>query len=194
MLDRIPENHPLRQVFRRALDLAFSEQRDLYSPDVASHLSDDVLCDFIHVDRIYRLKDAEGRRLEDLHEMLNVSGEKEGPERRLEVDRYIGDFTLFMVGFFPGSVSRNRWFAPQPMVSKVGNILVSFQDPVSYYTAEGRNAYGRAAETARLFDPTARGTYKQLAAHFEGYLDLLLQVRRHLADLPQLRQAEGILD
>ena len=194
MNDPLPDNHPLRSLFRDSLEKAFREFQDLYSPGVACHLSDDVLCDFIHVDRIYRLKSTDGVRLEDLPQMLEVSVAPEGPERQMEVDTYIGDFTLFMGGFFPSSVGRNRWFTPQPMVSRVGKILVKFEHALEYYAAEGRNAYGRAAETARLFAPDARETYSLLAHRFDEYQGLLRRVKDLLADDPDLRKAEDVLD
>jgi hypothetical protein len=194
MSEGIPENHPLRELFSRALDRAFQEHHDLYSPGVATHLGDDVLCDFIHVDRIFRLKDASGQRLEDLASMLHVTTEREGPERRIEVDSYIGAFALFMSGFFPGSIASRRWLAPNPMVSKVGPIFVSFERPIDYYEAEGRNAYGRAAETARLFAPDVRETYTLLAERFPEYLDLVRLVKTLIAEDPEVKRLGHGLD
>jgi len=190
----IPEDHALRRLFRGAVDQAFKERRELYDPRVASHLTNDVLCDFVHTDRIYRLEGAPGERLEDLQDMLPLCGKKEGPERRLEVDRYIGDFVLFMASFFPALLRHGRWASPKTMISRVGGILVKFQQPVDYYKAEGRNAYQRAAETARLFDPDSGVTYKRLAAEFDGYLGLLERVRTILWNRPELQAPEDLLD
>lgn len=187
-------SNPLRPLFRAALDKAFREHDELYSPAVAEHLSDEVLCDFVHVDRIYRLRNAEGRPVEDLPRMLEVAMGKEGPERRLEVDGYIGDFTLFTVGFFPASLTRGRWTSPAAMVSKVGGLFVKFDRPLDYYAAEGRNAYSRAAETARLFAPDVRETYTLLARRYESYLELLRKVKELIADDPQIRQIETSLE
>jgi hypothetical protein len=191
MNERIAENHPLRNLFRSALDKAFGEHGELYAPGVAAHLQDDVLCDFVHIDRLYRLKSLEGQTLDELPKMLEATVVKEGPERRLEVDSYIGDFVLFMGGFFPTSLNRGRWCAADPMVSKVGQIFVSFQQPLQYYAAEGRNAYGRAAETARIFAPSERETFSLLAEKFELYLELLRRVKALLSDEPGLH---GTLD
>lgn len=189
---RVPDDHTLRRLFRSAIDEAFLRQSELYSPEVADHLADEILCDFVHVDRIYRLKDLAGRRLDELHEMIPVTRESEGPERRLEVDRYIGDFALFMGGFFPASLHQS--FRALPLVSRVGGILVSFSDPADYYRAEGRNAYSRAAETARLFDPDSRHTYTQLADRFEGYQGILGEVKRILWERPEMQDFEGVLE
>ena len=193
MAANIPRNHPLRKLFSWAVDRAFQEHKELYSPEVASHLSDQLLPDFVHVDRVYRLKNVRGKRLEDLPDMVQVAHEKEGPERRLEVDRYIGDFVLFMGGFFPTGLRRRRWFVPEPMVAKVGQILVSFSKPLDYYVAEGRNAYCRAALTARLFDPPASRTYGQLGDRLDLYLGFLSRVKVILQQDPHFRKVEGII-
>jgi len=194
MSDSVPDSHPLRSLFQSALDRAFQERAELYAPGVSTYLGEDVLCDFVHVDKLYRLKDARGHRLEDLPEMLHVTQEREGPERRMEVDSYIGAFALFMGGFFPSSLHRNRWFVPSPMISKVGQLFVSFREPLDYYAAEGRNAYGRAAETARLFAPDARETYSLLAGRFSDYLELIRRVKALISDDPHLRKVENVLD
>jgi hypothetical protein len=193
MPEKTPRDSPLRELFRRALEKAFGEFRALYSPGVARHLANDVLGDFIHVDHVYRLRSLEGRRLDELPEMLEVSAGKEGPERTLEVDGYIGDFALFMASFFPSSLRKRRWGVPTPMVSRVGQLLVSFKEPLDYYAAEGRNAYERAAETARLFSPDDCAVYSPLCRHFKGYLELLQRVKSLIRDLPELRQVQGFL-
>jgi hypothetical protein len=190
MSHRVPEDHPLRRFFHAALDRAFLEHRELYSPEVASHLGDEVLCDFVHVDRLYRLRDASGSRVESLHEMVPLTFEKEGPERRMEVDRYIGDFTLFMGAFFPAGLRRRPFQGAEPLVAKVRGIFITFDEPLEYYKAEGRNAYARAAETARLFDPASRATFSRLSEGFDDYVGLLGEVKEILAELPEVKRLE----
>ena len=194
MAKQIPESHKLRRLFRAALEKAFKEYVNLYSPGVAEHLSEGVLVEFVHMDKVYRLRDAAGQRLERIPEMLQTAAQPEGPERRLEVDRYIGDFALFMVGFFPSSLRITGTAAADPMISRVGKLLVQFSRPVDYYIAEGRNAYHRAAETARLFDLEARDTFRRLSDGFDGYRDVMGQVKRILSDTPQVQRLEASLD
>ena len=110
------------------------------------------------------------------------------------MDRYIGDFALFMVGFFPSSLHGLSSEAADPMISRVGKLLVQFSRPVDYYIAEGRNAYHRAAETARLFDPESRDTFRRLSDGFDGYRDVMGQVKRILSDTPQVKSLEASFD
>ncbi|HLU48109.1 MAG TPA: hypothetical protein VK116_08485 [Planctomycetota bacterium] len=192
MKEAIPSDHPLRELFQRAVDRAFREFGDLYAPDVAEHIGEHVLADFVHIDRLYRLRDSEGRQLEELADMVDVAQEKEGLERRLEVDRYIGDFILFMGGFFPSFLGKRPWVTATPMVSRVGKIVVSFRQPRDWYLAEARNAYSRAADTARLFDPTSHSTFRRLGEHVEGYVGVVSRVKDLLSDDPEVRDIEGI--
>lgn len=194
MAKHIPDSHKLRRLFRAALEQAFTEYVNLYSPSVAEHLSEGVLVEFVHMDKVYRLKDAAGQRLERIPDMLQTSAQPEGPERRMEVDRYIGDFALFMVGFFPSSLRSFGMEAADPMISRVGKLLVQFSRPVDYYIAEGRNAYGRAADTARLFDPQSRDTFRRLSDGFDGYRDVMGRVKRILSDTPQVQDLDASLD
>lgn len=194
MAEKISFDSPLARLFREALSRAFREFRHLYSPPVERHLGEDILREFVHVDHIYRLRDSYGRRVEDLPDMLRVASEKEGPERRLEVDSYIGDFLLFMGGFFPSSLRRQRWLVPTPMIARVGSLFVRFSEPLEYYAAEGRNAYERAARTARLFAPEEGGMYDLLASRFDEYQRLLGRVKDILGERPEISEMEGILD
>lgn len=194
MAKPIPEGHALRRLFRAALEKAFQEYVDLYSPAVADHLSEGILVEFVHMDNVYRLKNAAGRPIDRIPEMLQTSAQPEGLERRLEVDRYIGDYTLFMVGFFPSSLRLTELRGADPMISRVGKLLVQFSRPVDYYMAEGRNAYGRAAQTARLFDPEARDTFQRLSDAFDGYRDLMGEVKKIISDTPQVRGLDEALE
>lgn len=177
--------HPIHEVFRAALDRAFQDHRDLYSPEVAGHLRENILVDFLHVDRLYRLRTASGGRVDAIADMVRVAHENEGPERRLEVDRYIGDYVVFMGGFFPAFLNRPS-YESRPSVAKVGGLFVSFSRPIDYYIAEGRNAYGRAADTARIFEPESHHMFRRLGERIEGYLGLLADVKRHIGDHPDL--------
>ena len=98
-----------------------------------------------------------------------------------------------MLGFFPAALSGRALNSPEPLIARVGGLLVKFTRPLDYYAAEGRNAYGRAAETARLFDPDARETFTRLAEGFEGYQGLMEEVKRILSDSPQVRAIESAL-
>lgn len=87
----------LRESLRGHLGLRDTEDVELYLANM--------LVSFLHNDAIYRIRSAEGRRIESLAEMLlegDVRFNADSFEREREVHRHIGDFLLFWSGLFPG--------------------------------------------------------------------------------------------
>jgi len=68
---KIPENHPLRKLFRSLADRALA-QSSLPDNDLLFYLTD-LLINFMHVENVYRLKDERERRLEYLVDMLEIA-------------------------------------------------------------------------------------------------------------------------
>lgn len=101
--------HPLRRLFTRLCDRALAEQVRLREPIVARYMAD-LLTRFAHADNLYRIRDAAGRRLDDVGEMLLESDPRARAssfEREREVRRHIGDYTLFFLGLFPEYLGRH---------------------------------------------------------------------------------------
>jgi hypothetical protein len=68
-----------------------------------------LLVDFTHVDSLYRVRNATGKRLEDVGELLLESNPLLGGRSffyEREVRKHIGDYTLFLTGLFPEFVAR----------------------------------------------------------------------------------------
>jgi len=185
---QIPEDHPLRTLFREATEWAFLYGRfpDARARDarLKSYLSEDLLTRFLRVDQLYRLRDARGRPLADVAEML-ISGEAEGvsPElRALTVQRHIGDYTLFITGIFPESLERLRrdWTRKDSVLVRLGDLMVPFRDPGEYYEHAGRRAYGRAAEIGRDAGVGEADLFEKLSQFFRAYVELMNLVRIYL--------------
>jgi hypothetical protein len=105
----VPPDHPLRGLFRSLGRKNILGVVGLGTPEVADYVSD-LLARFAHVDEIRRVKDAAGRPLEDVGEMVQWADRAAGrpaPAREREVRRHIGDFTLFFLGMFPEWVARH---------------------------------------------------------------------------------------
>src|SRR5262249_62094620 len=67
-----------------------------------------LLIDFVHVDRLYQVRNSRGKRLEEVGEMLvesNPALDARSFEREREVRKHIGDYTLFLTGMFPEYVA-----------------------------------------------------------------------------------------
>jgi len=106
----IGRQHPLRQLFSQLVERRFFHDVSVRDPRVAGYVAD-LLTEFTHSENLYRLRDAQGRRLDDVGEML-LESDPLGPqgsfERERAVRKHIGDYTLFMTGVFPENVAARR--------------------------------------------------------------------------------------
>jgi hypothetical protein len=101
-------DHPLRRLFGGLTEHAFLQTLGLADPPLTDYLSG-LLSRFVSCDAIFRLRDAEGKRLEEVVAML-IEAEAmpaEGRTRR-EYHRHIGDFTLFWTGVYPEMLRKLR--------------------------------------------------------------------------------------
>jgi hypothetical protein len=103
-----PPEHPLRRLFAGLTEQTFNTSLGVADPPLIDYLSE-MLSRFVHLDALYRLRNAAGRRLEEVAEMLLDAADlpPDGRTRR-EVHRHIGDFTLFWTGVYPEALQRLR--------------------------------------------------------------------------------------
>lgn len=103
MARSVPRDHPLYRCFRRAVLRRIGGDLGLADGALSDYLAE-LLARFVHVDELYRIRDAAGRPLDDVGEMLLESDPRSRADsfvREREVRRHIGDFTLFFLGLFP---------------------------------------------------------------------------------------------
>src|SRR5438105_109495 len=104
-----PESgHPLRRLFAGLTEQTFLETLGVADPSLTDYLSV-LLSRFVHFDSIYRLRDLQGKRLDEVTAMV-LEAEQLPPEGRTrrEVHRHIGDFTLFWTGVYPEALRKLR--------------------------------------------------------------------------------------
>jgi len=101
----LPESHPVKQLFRSLTERGLN-QGSLGDRDILLYLAD-LLIDFMFVENLYRMRDAEGRRLEYLVDLLEQAVETVMPAKKAYY-KHIGDYSLFMLGMFPGYIARSR--------------------------------------------------------------------------------------
>ena len=141
----IPEGHPLRHLFRTLTEVSF-EQIGVPDAELMTYVTG-LLIDFTHTDNLYRVRDAQGRRLEYLFE-LQLESQRGDAAHARETQKHLGDYALYIVGLFPESLQRRRR-AVSP----------------DYYVAQGKQAYTTvsAMDSPR---PSA-ALFRKLAAQFE---------------------------
>ncbi len=157
---KIPPHHPLRRVFRSLADRAFDQTR-LSDGDLLAYLSD-LLTDFAHTDRLYPLRDESGRRVKYLIDMFGQA-EDSSPRQRKARYQYIGDYSLFILGMFPESLSHGRVSIPH-----------------SYYSDSGRRSYRVASELESVSERTV--VFRKLSDKFEHCVVSLNWVREYDQD------------
>jgi hypothetical protein len=107
----ISDRHPLRQLLSEKIAQQFGHKVGLRDEEIWDYLAN-LLTEFCDTRSLYALKNAQGRTLDDVGEMLlesdPVFGDAPSFDRERQVRKHIGDFTLFFSGMFPESINRFR--------------------------------------------------------------------------------------
>ena len=166
----IKPNHPLRKLFKRALDFGLRANPQS-KPEAGQYIEDQILCGFIHIDNLYKIRDAAGRKLDDIADMLSEIGPASEPddERGFLVHKYIGDYTLFMLGMFPTALlgRKGKEFI-------LGGLVVPGSSLFEHYQIQGERSYGLAAEF------THGDIFRELSKNFHLYRNVLELTRMFL--------------
>ncbi|MBX3444426.1 MAG: hypothetical protein KF774_18650 [Planctomyces sp.] len=100
----IAGENPLKNLFSALTEHTFQVDLGVADPPLIDYLSD-LLVRFVRVDAIFGVRNAVGRRLDEVADML-MEAEQRSERPRREVHRHIGDFTLFWVGIYPEALER----------------------------------------------------------------------------------------
>lgn len=158
-----PSDHPLRRLFAGLTEHAFLTKLGVGDPPLVDYLAV-LLARFIHVDRIYRLQDAQGRRLEQVADMMREAQALPEGRTRREIHRHIGDFTLFWTGVFPEAVQRLR--------------SIHLKDHFIDYCEQGKRSYYIASTFADEPYREEAPVLRRLSDQFELMAYGLNQVRK----------------
>ena len=161
-------DHPLRRLFRKALDFGFV-CNPAEKAGVEEYIEDQILCEFIHTDNLYRIRDAAGRPLEDIADMLaegDVRMNAPSFSREFQVHKHIGDYTFFMLGMFPMALARQTG---KEFI--LGRLVIPGSSLYEHYLLQGQRSYSLASEFAD------RELFRKLSADFQIYRNVLELVR-----------------
>ena len=149
---QISNPEPLRRFFAGVAENAFAVRLGMADPPLVDYISD-LLVRFTHRDSLYCIRDARGRRLTEVVEMLSEAAERVGLAKR-RVHRHIGDFTLFWTGMYPEALSTQ---SPLPAM-----------DSLIDYAEFGKRAYWIASTIeSETQDETPGEVLERLSAQFE---------------------------
>jgi hypothetical protein len=175
MATQIPKEHPLVRLFASLTEENFAGHLGWPDAEIIEYVTE-ILTDFVHVDQLYKIRNAQGRRVEEVAEMLaegDLLHRAESVEREREVHRHIGDYTLFMAGIFPEFLRRLK---TSKIVISPDTLLDYIQVGKRSYQIVSEFTYGQYEEVAPLF--------RKLSENFELCVYGLGYVR---ADLDRLR-------
>ncbi len=170
----ISADHPLRRLFSELVTRNLSTDHE-----VVVYVGN-LLIDFVRVDHLYRIRNARGKRLEEVGEMLVESNpllDGRSFEREREVRKHIGDYTLFLTGMLPGYVGRCRTLRGR------GLRLDSLID----YVKAGKESYRVVGAFDQFEYRLAAPLFRRLSEQFEYCVYGLNRVKR---DLEVLRQEQ----
>jgi hypothetical protein len=153
----------LRRLFDGLVEQIFMVDLGMCDPALTGYLGD-MLADFVHVDRIYRLRTVDHtviRELSQMEALADLGPDLDETRRRRLINKYIGDFTLFWTGVYP------EHLRPRPgVVSRL-----------EAYLLQGKRSYGIASELTREHDRPPAEILHRLSEQFEYCVHGLQLVR-----------------
>jgi hypothetical protein len=108
-VDLIPLEHSLRQLFHEVVSECYDSHLGLRDAEISSYVAD-LLTEFCHAENVYRIRDAAGKPVRAVGEMLLAADPVHGTASSFGEERerrkHIGDYTLFFAGMYPESMDR----------------------------------------------------------------------------------------
>jgi hypothetical protein len=126
-----------------------------------------LLVDFAHTDRLYAVRDADGRPVTTVSEMVaqgDVRLHAESFTREREVHKHIGDFLLFWGGVYPDHLQRLR--------------LSGGQELICDYRHQGIASYRLVSTFSHPPYEAEADLFRQLSDGFSDFTFVLAQVGR----------------
>jgi hypothetical protein len=105
------DSHPLAAFFHQAVRNSYEGRLGLNDPEVTEYVAR-LLCDFSRADKLYEVRDALGRPVAELEQMVAAADPVNGTATSFDVERrvrkHIGDYALFVAGMYPESSQQHR--------------------------------------------------------------------------------------
>ena len=152
----MPEDSILGNFFEELINRSFKQRLGLTDSEITSYVSD-LLTQFNRTENLYRIRNSQGKPLDDVGEMLLASDplfEAPSFDREREVRKHIGDYTLFFAGLFPEAV--NRWRLRRKRL-----------DSIVDYVKAGKESYYIVSEFNQFEYKSVAPLFKKMSDHFE---------------------------
>ena len=167
-------NQPLQELFNELVSRNFEECLHLSDHEIIFYVAN-LLTEFGRVEKLYSIRNAQGKALEDVGEMLLESNplfEASSFDREREVRKHIGDFTLFFAGLFPEAV--HHWRLRRQRL-----------DSIIDYVRAGKESYFIVSEFNLFEYKDSAPFFKKMSDQFESCVFGLNLVKRNLEQMQQ---------
>ncbi len=180
----VSESNPLHQFFQKVVERNY-EDIGVRSAEVHGYIST-LLTEFCELGNVYKIRNADGRPICDLGEMLLESDPIYGPapsfDRERQVRKHIGDYSLFFTGMFPESV--NHWRLRRDRVE-------GFVD----FVRAGKESYYIVSKFEHFEYTRVAPLFRKMSEDFERLVYGLYQIKFELEEMqhPITRQTKQLL-
>ena len=147
------ETHPLEPFFQQMVRNSYAGKLGIHDPSITKYVAG-LLCEFSEADKLYKVKDENGKPIMALDAMVTASDPVHGGASSFDAERavrkHIGDFALFVSGMYPESMDPYRRrngqqsFEELVKVGKESYYIVSRFDVAEY--AEEAPMFARLSE------------------------------------------------
>jgi len=105
------QTHPLEPFFLQAVRNCYEGKLGLDDPDVTGYVAH-MLCEFTEANSLYKVRDHEGRPIQDLSAMMLAADPIYGATASFDAERaarkHIGDYALFVAGMYSDAIDAGR--------------------------------------------------------------------------------------
>ena len=184
-MGNVSERHPLQQLFTELVNRNYEEALGRNDNELNSYVAS-MLCEFCDAEQLFKIRNAEGRPLHDVGEMLlesdPVYGDASSFDRERQVRKHIGDMALFFTGMFPESINHFRLRRER---------LEGFVD----WMKAGKESYYIVSKFEHFEYAKVAPLFAMLSQHFEQCVYGLNLVKNDLEEMqhPIVRRANEIL-
>ncbi len=105
------ETHPLEPFFQQVVRNSYTGKLGIHDTEITHYIAH-LLCEFSESDKLYKVRDDEGRPIQALEEMVRAADPIHGTAASFDTERavrkHIGDYSLFVSGMYPESMDPYR--------------------------------------------------------------------------------------
>jgi len=107
------EAHPLEPFFQQMVRNSYAGKLGMHDTSINRYVAR-LLCDFSESDKLYSVRDENGKPLQTLEEMVHAADPVHGTATSFDAERavrkHIGDYALFVSGMYPESLESTATF------------------------------------------------------------------------------------